>query len=251
MHGFFPNRLLKPRALTGWALTLMILASTVGCGGSGTPTSVPPTPTVSPVEILRRASAQLAATQTVHFELTVEGKTFVDADKKIELLSASGDLERPDRVFTTFKAKALGAATVTIKLITVGDQSWTTNILTGRWGAAPPEFAYQPTILFDNQQGIGPVLGRVEGATELTDDSVNGRQTYHIKADVDETVIGPLTMETMTGSPVTLDMWVDRETDDLLRARLAEPPGADRDQPATWTLNLSKHGEKVAIEPPI
>ena len=55
----------------------------------------------------------------------------------------------------------------------------------------------------------------------------------------------------MTGSPVTVDLWIDRETDDLLRARLAEPPQPDKENPATWTLDLVRHGEEVSIEPPV
>jgi hypothetical protein len=64
-------------------------------------------------------------------------------------------------------------------------------------------------------------------------------------------VVGPLTYYTITGSPVTVDLWIDQETHDLLRARLSEPPGPERPNPAVWTLNLSHHGDDISIEPPV
>ncbi|HEX5498762.1 MAG TPA: LppX_LprAFG lipoprotein, partial [Thermomicrobiales bacterium] len=232
-------------ALAAVVATLALLAA---CGGS----TAEPTATATPsaTALLERASRQLADTPTVHFELTVDGATYIDPAKTIRLLSASGDLERPDRVSTTFKVE-VGGRTVTLQLITIGKKSWTTNVLTGDWGPAPFEFAYRPTVLFDNQSGIGPVMGRVSDAERLPDDTVDGRTAYHVRARVDEKVIGPLTYYTIKGSPVTVDLWIDQETNDLLRAVLAESPAPDRPHPATWTLDLSHHGDKVTIEPPV
>ena len=207
---------------------------------SGTPTAV---------DLLARASRRLAETQSVHFRLDVEGETFVDEGEEIRLVEAEGDLQRPDRVATTFKAEVF-TRIITLNLITIGDQTWTTNILTGDWEIAPPEFAYRPAVLFDNQEGIGPVMGRVQDVELRGEEEIDGRPAHHVVARVDESVIGPLTYETMSGSPITVDLWIDRESDDLLRARLAEPPGVS-DDPATWTLDLSEHGEQVAIEAPV
>ena len=39
-----------------------------------------------------------------------------------------------------FQAEVLDR-TISLQLITVGDKSWTTNILTGEWEPAPLEFA--------------------------------------------------------------------------------------------------------------
>ena len=61
---------------------------------------------------------------------------------------------------TAFQAEVMDRA-ISLQLVTIGEQSWTTNILTGEWEKAPLEFAYQPDILFSTQDGIGPVMGRV------------------------------------------------------------------------------------------
>ncbi len=211
----------------------------------------PTTPTATPAAaaLLEMASKRLAETPAVHFALDVQGETFIDTGGTIRLLGAEGDLRRPDRVRTTFQAEILGRA-ISLQLITVGDRSWTTNVLTGEWGDAPLEFAYRPDVLFSTQDGIGPVMGRVRDVERLADEETAGRPAYHLRSTVDQDVVGPLTYYTITGSPVTVDLWIDQETHDLLRAQLSEPPGAERPNPAVWTLDLSHHGEDVTIEPP-
>jgi hypothetical protein len=212
--------------------------------------AITPEPTPTPAALLEMGSKRLAETPTVHFALEVRGETFIDTGRNIRLLGAEGDLQRPNRGRTAVQAEVMDRA-ISLQLVTIGDQSWTTNILTGEWENAPLEFAYQPDILFSTQDGIGPVMGRVQNAQRLDDEEIEGQSTYHLRATVDQSVVGPLTYYTVTGDPVTVDLWIDQETHDLLRARLSEPPGPERPNPAVWTLNLSHHGQDVSIEPPV
>lgn len=232
-------------AILAMLATVLFLTA---CGmGAAPPPS--PTPRPTPDKILAAASAKLAETQSVHFALVVDGESFIDTGHTIRLLGAEGDLVRPDRVQTTFQAEVMGNA-ISLQLITIGQESWATNLLTGAWGPAPIEFSYRPDILFSTQDGIGPVMGRVQNITLLDDEKVGDRWAYHLQADVDQDIVGPLTYYTIQGSPVRVDLWIDRETSDLLRARLSEPPGPDRPKAAVWTLDLSHHGGEIAIEPP-
>ena len=239
---------LSRRHLLALAASAPLAAVLVGCG-AGQPPTPTPAPTATAEELLERASERLAATPSVSFALDIEGDTFVDPNRTIRLLAARGNLLRPDRVWTEFQAEVLGRA-ITLQLITIGDQTWLTDILTGEWGPAPAEFAYRPDVLFDTQEGIGPVMGRVDAVERLEDEEIDGRPAHHVRAEVEESTIGPLTYYTIKGSPVTVDLWIDQETNDLLRARLTEPPTADKPNPAVWTLDLSGHGEQVTIEPP-
>lgn len=229
----------------------IVISLLSGCGTNGGAQDPEATATVSPTapQLLRAASDRLAETQTIHFSLKVEGDTFIDTGGSIRLIEADGELQRPDRVRTTFKAKVL-VPTVTIQLITVGNKSWTTNLITGEWEEAPEEFTYSPAVLFDNQEGIGPVMGRATEPKLLGDENIGDRATFHITAIANQDIIGPLTSNTMIGSPIAVDLWIDKETGDLLQARLAEPDTVEKDEPAIWTLNLFDHGAKVEIEPP-
>ncbi len=234
-------------------LKLLVASCVLALGACSPSTQEQLNPTLeatpTPATLLKMASKRLAEIPTVHFALNVEGETFIDTGRNIRLLGAEGDLQRPDRVHTTFQAEVLDRA-ISLQLITIGDRSWTTNILTGEWENAPVEFAYRPDILFSTQDGIGPVMGRVKDVERLEDEDVADRSAYHLRATVDQSIVGPLTYNTISGSPVTVELWIDRETYDLLRARISEPPGPERPNPAVWTLDLSHHGEELAIEPP-
>ena len=236
--------------LTSRRASLALLGSAAllaACGSTGSPTT--PDETLSAADLLALASRRLAETPTVHFVLAIEGDTFIDSAGAIRLLGAEGDLQRPDRVQTTFQAEIMGRA-VSLQLITIGERSWTTDIITGEWNEAPLEFAYRPDILFSTQDGIGPVMGRVDDVSRLPDEELDGQGVYRLRATVEDTVVGPLTYFTISGSPVTVDLWIGQETRNLLRAQLSEPPGAERPNPAVWNLELSHHGEEIEIEPP-
>src|SRR5262245_32270791 len=136
------DRLLPRRRFLQLLVSATVLVVS-GCGGPvpETPTASP-VPTPTPAELLAQASRRLAETPSVHFVLTVNGNTFIDTGGRIRLLGAEGDLKRPDRVRTTFQAEVMGRA-VSLQLITIGELSWTTNLLSGKWEPAPLEFAYQ------------------------------------------------------------------------------------------------------------
>lgn len=202
-------------------------------------------------QILADASTRLAEVESLHFTLDIEGETFIDDTHTIQLESAEGDLARPDMVVVEFKISLFGAGTVSIKMITIGEESWTTDLITGNWGDAPPEFGYDPSVLYDNQNGLGPVMGKVDSPELHDSEQIDDREAYRITGKVANDVIGPLTAGTMTGDAVALELWIDIETHDLLRVKVVEPESDDKDNPATWELNLSRFNEKVTIEPPI
>lgn len=249
---------------------LLLLPLLAACGGaaqgdlpatsdtSGTPLAAPVDPTrpddappdLTAPEILARASQRMAVTETVRFQLAIEGTTFIDPARTIQLLGANGLLVRPDRMSSSFKAKVAGAI-VALKLITVGPTSWMTDLITGNWGIAPQEFGYEPNILFDNASGLGPVLLQLQEPRLLATEEIRDRAAHHIAATVPRPIIDPVTAYTMSGDPVAVEVWIDQETGDLLRIKLVEPPSPENADPATWVLNISDHGKRATIEPPL
>ncbi len=200
-------------------------------------------------DILERASARIAETESLSFELEVDGPTYIDDDETIQLLEARGQLVRPDRVHSQFRVRVLESVTVTMEIITVGDQTWSTDLITGNWEEAPVEFTYDPSILFDTDDGVGPVMDRVTGEERLDDEEIRGLDAFRVRADVERDVIGPLTSNTLTGAPIAVELWIDQKSFDLLRAKLSESDG-DGDEPSVWTLDLDDHDESFDIVPP-
>lgn len=204
------------------------------------------------VDVLSRASQRLADIESLHFTLEIEGETYIDESGAIQLQGAEGDLARPDKVAVEFQVRLLGATTVSIRMITIGTDSWTTDLITGNWGDAPPEFGYNPSILYDNQDGLGPVMGKLENANLADIEDFEDREAYHVTGTANSEIIAPLTAGTMTGDEVEVEveLWIDVETSDLLRVKVVEPESEAKENPATWEMNLSAFNEMVTIEPP-
>ena len=229
---------------------LVLLPVLVACGSTDDDTE-PSAENVSADTILSRASTRIAETQSMRFGLDVEGDTFIDTTQTIRLLAARGQLARPDSVAVDFQVSLFGAGSVSIRMISIGPNAWTTDLLTGDWGVAPVEFGYDPTVLYDNQNGLGPVMGRIEDPVLLDNVDVRGRAAYHIAGTASAETIALVTSETMTGSAIAIELWIDAETSDLLRVRLSEPEDSGKANTAVWTMDLTDHGKQVAIEPPI
>jgi hypothetical protein len=205
---------------------------------------------ISAEQVLETASAQLAQTESMHFRMDVEGETLIDSAGTFRLLNAEGDMARPDRVRVEFQVEVLGSKTVSIRMISIGTESWTTDLVTGEWVSAPSEFGYDPAILYDNQNGLGPVMGKVDNAEIVAFEEIDGHQTYHVRGTSPGEVMKPITSGTMQGENIGLDLWIDGETWNLIQVVVSEPDAPEVDDPATWTMTLSNHGKQVDIEPP-
>lgn len=213
---------------------------------TGTPGSSPAALTAE--SILTAAGDQWAKTETAHFKLAVDGDAYIDNAQSIKLLSAEGDIKRPDAV----KADAKIDVQITqanISLIAIGDRAWMTNFLSGKWEAAPADFSYNPAILFDDQNGIKPILAGLRNPERQGDETVNDRKAHKVTGTVDEQTVDRVTSGSIKGDAIDVTVWVDAKTNDLLRVTLKEPDSV-REKPVEWTLDLSKQGEAVDIQPP-
>ncbi len=238
-----------PSLLITLLLAIMIAAPTVSAAAQSAGTATPAADAEARL-LLKQASDRLADTQTVRFDLRVDGDTYIDSAGSIRLVAARGALERPNKVDVEFQVELLGSQTVSIRMITIGDESWTTDLLSGEWGPSPEEFGYDPTVLFDNQDGLGPVAGRLQSPTIEGKEEVGNREAWKVTGTVDESVIAPMTAGTMKGDSIRVTLWVDTETNDILRLQVAEPESLDKEHPATWTMNLTDHNRDVDIERP-
>ena len=235
---------LRIRIVSVLLATLVVLA---GCGSdesSGLDENMP----VS--DILENSSQRLADTESVAFRMQVDGATYIDSARTLRLLNARGTMSRPDRVDVEFQIEVAGAPQVSIRMITIGEEAWTTDIVTGRWVEAQEEFGYDPSVLYDNQDGLGPVMGRILDPELIGIEEIDDHETYHIRGMATEEIIGPLTAGTMKGSEIEVNVWIDGETWNLVRVTVAEPTDEGIEDPATWTLGLGEHDEQVTIERP-
>lgn len=234
------------RLVLAAALTLTILGVLAACGGGkSTPGGGPDSTT-----ILAKTAERLNAVKSVHFNATIDGAAYIDEARTVQLRSATGDIVVPDQMQTKITIAA-GAANVEVSLVALGNDRYQTDLLTGRWGPAQAGFDYSPTVLFDPNQGLSSVVGKLRDVEMLGDETVNGQATYHLRGKVDRATIQPMTSGAIDGDPVTAELWIAKDSSTLLKLVLTEPPLPDKPKPATWTLTLDKYDQPVTIARPV
>ncbi len=187
-------------------------------------------------------------TNTVHFELDIDGRTVLDADGNIELRSAGGDLKRPDMAQAEANV-GVSFARFDVGLIIIGDEAYMTNFLTGDWERASSDFDFNPALIFDDQNGIGAVLEDMDDPQIGDEATINGRDTIEIAGTVPRENVSRLVAGTLEGDEFDVRIWFDQGTSDLLRISITEPEEAN-DDPTTWIITFSDHGSPVSIEAP-
>lgn len=227
----------------GPILTLYLLVALVACGGSSGRA------TTDTKAVLDATAKRLTAVKSVHFTATIDGDAFIDTSRTIALRSASGDIVTPDQLQAKIKI-SLGTANIDVSLVTIGSDKYQTNPVTGQWGPAQPGFDYSPTVLFDKERGLAPILGQLREVEALPTEQVNGQDTYHLRGKVDRAALEPITSGAIEGDTVTVDLWTAKSSSDLLKLVLTEPQMPTKAKPAVWTLTFEKYDQPVTITKP-
>ena len=233
------------------AVTALIAVATA-CGSSPavepTPTTAPaPTPTPTPVNVealIRRSGEAMAGLKTFRFFLShPSGGTPLDLLPGLAIQEAEGAVINPDGLEARFSG-ALGALYVESNLITVADNSYLTNPLTGKWEAIPQEIS--PLAFFNPRDGIASMMSQVREVT-LTSDNAD---EYRVAGRIPAEALAPLLGKTLSGVSVSVELIIDRRSHHLREARFegrvtsGEPDGTIR------VITLSGFDEPLSIEPP-
>ena len=219
------------------------------CASATSTTSATPEPTSSPTPtpvnaeaLLQESGKVMEELESFHFRLHHRsGGTPLMPNLLLE--EAEGDVIRPDGISVQFTG-TFGGFAIKSSLITLGDSSYMTNPLTGKWESVPTEVS--PLGFFNPRRGVTSMMARVEGSTLLPSDG----KVHRVKGVLEAEALAPLVGATVEGSTVGVELAIDAETLRLLEAAFdgrvtpAEPDGTVR------VITLSRFGEPVTIEPP-
>lgn len=228
------------------------MAAAAACGSSPavepTPATAPvPTPTPTPVNVealIQQSGEAMAALKTFRFFLShPSGGTPLALLPGLAIQEAEGAVINPDGLEARFSG-ALGALYVESNLISVGDDSYLTNPLTGKWEAIPQEIS--PLAFFNPRDGIASMMSQVSEVT-LTSESAD---EYRVAGRIPAEALAPLLGKTLSGVSVSVELIIDRQSHHLREARFegrvtsGEPDGTIR------VITLSGFDEPLSIEPP-
>lgn len=233
----------RPATVVRLLALIACLGALAGCGGGAK------TANVDTKDILARVSGRLDTVKSVHFVAAIDGAAYIDTARTIQLRSADGDIVPPDQMKTKIKI-AVGPANIDVSLVAIGQDKYQTNPITGQWGPAQAGFDYSPTILFDNDKGLSSVVKQLRDVERLSDQAVDGQDAYHLRGKVDRAAIEPISSGAIEGDPVTAELWIAKDSANLLKLVLTEPTTPNKPKPTVWTLTLDKYDQPVAITRP-
>jgi hypothetical protein len=223
------------------------LLTVTGCAGSASLTaSSSPTPLLAG-QILTESSSKLEAAKAFHFVLEHAGGGTPIA-MNIEMMKASGDMVKPDKMKTSITGVAIGMI-IQVQVITIGNETYMTNPLSGKWELLPNEF--HVLSVFDPATGVAAIMKNMSGATRLNDEEIGGKTCYHISGSVDSGELNAISGSSIQGIEDKADVWISR--DDFLpqviklegRITETEKEGIIR------TLSFTDYNLETKIEKPM
>lgn len=212
-------------------------------------------PELSPEVILEQSVERMREIEGFHFLVVRDGEhAFLDPEETISFRRADGDYVVPDKVFATVKVIAPGIV-AEVKIISIGDNHWETNILSGKWQVIPPKYAFQPAILFDPASGMQDVLANdlkeleYLGIVEI--EEMPGFSLYHIAGRVSGTHINQITEGLIDAEELAIELWIAPKTFELYRVIMVDPMDEGEEEDTVWQIDFWDFDQIIDIQPPI
>ena len=229
-------------------LLIAVAVVLVACGGSqAEPTPIPtatPLPP-DPKEILERSGRAMASLNTFNFRMYHDvGSLQILEGLLIDRVS--GKIVNPDKLSMEFAGSFGGGFAIKSEVITVGDQTYMTNPLTGNWEASNASIS--PVGFFSPTRGIAEMMAQTQDATLLDDGASDG--AYRLSGALPTTALASLVGPTLTDRTVDLELKIDSTNDYLLEVRFIGAVTPSDVEDAERVIVLSFFNEDVVIEPP-
>jgi lipoprotein LprG len=211
----------------------------------------PTIPQIPPAEVITRAGEAMLQAPSFHFKIDIGGKPVIlNQVTQLALRSAEGDFARPDKMGVHLKV-LLAVAAAELDMIALGNEQYLTNVLTKQWEVLPPEFGFNPAVMFDPQVGLEQLLLKVglENAHWIGVETIDGKSVYHLQGSISGEHLQGMSGGLISKGPVDVDLWIDSDTY-LPRKAVIVDKDSDPEKPTTWTMTFSSYGKDVNITAP-
>jgi lipoprotein LprG len=218
--------------------------------------SDPSLPEIPADELVQLSAQRMSNSDGFQFTIERDGApAFLDLGETLSFRRARGAFVAPDRALAT--VRVIGPGIITdVDVISVAEIQWQTNVVTGDWEELPPNWGFNPAVLFDDEIGIQAVLladlsqvalaepenlAESEGPDELlysVTAVANGENIYQMSGFL----IGP--------EQVDIQLWIRPETFELVRIVLREPEPDHEELESIWQVDISNYDELIDIQPP-
>ena len=218
-------------------LALALLAA--GCGGHGAPT--PTTTPISPDAMIDGAISAMRSLQSAYFEMTRAGAPITI--ERLVFDRAVGRYAAPSSAEAILQMRA-GDLVTELGTVSIGDRTWITDPVFGRWHEYEPGTGFNPAVLFDPVEGWAALLADLTGVTLLE----RGGATHHLNAVVPAARIRSITAGLAAAQEVSLDLWLEAATLRIVRLEFSTEGDEGR---SDWLITMSDFDAPVEIPPPV
>ena len=210
----------------------------------------PTLPDLPPGEIVTRAGEAMLNVPSMHFKVDISGAPVVlNPTTALQLRSVEGDFGRPDKMGVHLKV-IVAVAAAEMDMIALGNEQYVTDVLTRKWEVLPPQFGFNPAIMFDPKVGLEQVLkGGVDNAQLVGVESIDGINAYRIRGSLDGARVQGMSGGLLSKGRMDVELWAEGSTF-LPRKAILIDTGSDPKNPSTWTLSFSSFGKTVDITAP-
>jgi len=209
-------------------------------------TASPPQSSLTAAQVVHNSVERMGTVSAFHFELEQAGGG-TPISEGLELNRATGDVSRPDKLKTTITATVAGML-LEVSVITVGTTTYMTNPFTKEWELLPSEFT--AVSLFDPGTGITAILDSISGINLVEDESVDGITCYHITGEIFSEDLQPITLSSLVGTRIDIEIWIDQDEFLLHQVRLEGKITEDEIPGIVREIKLSSFNQEVEINLP-
>ena len=230
-------------------LIFFLLSVTTAC-------QEPSLPEINAADLVQLSAERMKSSEGFQFVIERDGApAFLDPGETLSFRRARGAFVAPDRALAT--VRVIGPGIITdVDVISVAEIQWQTNVVTNAWEELPPNWGFNPAVLFDDDIGIQAVLlddlfeivlaepenlVESEGPDELlysVTAVASGENVYQMSGFL----IGP--------EQVGIQLWVRPETFELVRIVVREPEPDSEEGESIWQVDISHYDELIDIQPP-
>jgi hypothetical protein len=167
---------------------------------------------------------------------------------QIQILSADGDIVMPDKVQAQANIILSGQA-VTVKLISVGDNQFITDPITGQWRVI--KGVLDPRTLTNPDTGLISLVSKVQNVSSPSSDVVNNIPCWRVTGQLDAKYIAFFTGGGVPAGTMLQTSACIGKADFLPYQLIVTGEAAQGDTPQTVrTFTMSNYNENITITPP-
>ena len=233
----------RPLRLAGVSFALAVLVT--GCGGGEeSTTTLPP----QPEPVLEAAAEAMGNVDYVRFKILWAGGAPIGiSDFNADFEDAEGFFAAPGAA-NGVATLAVGNVKAQLGVISIEGQTWLTEPISGAWIDAPSGFNIDLAVLFDDEDGWGPLISDGLSDVQWLGTEERGSETrYRIRGTADADRVTTILAGLIPRQEVEIDMWLDTATGHIREAELST---VYEGQTSDWYLEFTDYGVPVDIEPP-